>query len=48
VHDNETLAEDVYGTDSDARTCLPICPCRQVGGRDGGRSSFGMCDLALS
>lgn len=38
----------VEGTYFEACNCLPICPCRQVGGRDGGRSSFGTCDFALS
>jgi hypothetical protein len=38
----------VEGTYFEACNCLPICPCRQVGGRDGSRSSFGTCDFALS
>src|SRR4051794_41628886 len=38
----------VEGTYFEACSCLPICPCRQVGGRDGGRSTFGVCDFALS
>jgi hypothetical protein len=29
-------------------SCLPICPSRQVGDRSGGRSTFGVCDFALS
>ena len=41
-------AWSVEGTYFEACSCLPICPCRQVGGRDGGRSTFGVCDFALS
>src|SRR6266545_3067326 len=48
VRDIETLAWAVAGTYFEACNCLPICPCRQVGGRDGGRSTFGVCDFALS
>ena len=44
----ETLAWSTEGTYFEACSCLPICPCRQVGGRDGGRSTFGVCDFALS
>jgi hypothetical protein len=44
----KALAWSVEGTYFEACNCLPICPCRQVGGRDGGRSSFGVCDFALS
>ena len=36
------------GTYFEACSCLAICPCRQVGGRPGGRSTFGICDFALS
>src|SRR5437879_1810519 len=42
------LAWSVSGTYFEACNCLPICPCRQIGGRDGGRSTFGVCDFALS
>ena len=38
----------VAGTYFEACSCLPICPCRQVGSRSGGRSTFGICDFALS
>lgn len=48
MRDNETLAWSVTGTYFEACSCLPICPCRQVGGREGGRSTFGVCDFALS
>lgn len=46
--DSDTLAWAVTGTYFEACSCLPICPCRQIGGRDGGRSTFGVCDFALS
>ncbi|HTH07682.1 MAG TPA: DUF1326 domain-containing protein, partial [Ilumatobacteraceae bacterium] len=42
------MAWSVAGTYFEACSCLPICPCRQVGGRAGGRSTFGVCDFALS
>ena len=48
MRDNDTLVWAVAGTYFEACNCLPICPCRQVGGRDGGRSTFGVCDFALS
>lgn len=48
MRDNDTLVWAVTGTYFEACNCLPICPCRQVGGRDGGRSTFGVCDFALS
>ena len=44
----ELVNWSVEGTYFEACNCLPICPCRQIGGRDGGRSSFGVCDFALS
>jgi len=48
MNDNDALAWSVEGTYFEACSCLPICPCRQVGGRDGARSTFGVCDFALS
>lgn len=48
MRDRETLGWSVEGTYFEACNCLPICPCRQVGGRDGGRSTVGVCDFALS
>lgn len=42
------LRWSVEGTYFEACNCEPICPCRQVGGRDGSRSTFGVCDFALS
>ena len=44
----DNLRWAVRGSYFEACNCLPICPCRQVGGRDGGRSTFGICDFALS
>jgi hypothetical protein len=48
MRETNRSAWSVDGTYFEACSCLPICPCRQVGGRDGGRSSFGVCDFALS
>lgn len=48
MRDIRILAWAVEGTYFEACNCLPICPCRQVGGREGGRSTFGVCDFALS
>lgn len=31
----------------EACSCEAICPCRRVGDRPGGRSTFGVCDFAL-
>ncbi len=36
------------GTYFEACNCDPICPCRRVGGRPGGRSTHGVCQFALS
>jgi Protein of unknown function (DUF1326) len=38
----------VHGTYLDACNCDPICPCRRIGGRVGGRSTHGVCLGALS
>jgi hypothetical protein len=38
----------IAGTYLEACNCDVICPCRRVGGRSGGRSSFGVCQGALS
>jgi hypothetical protein len=36
------------GTYLEACNCEVICPCRRVGGRQGGRSTYGICLGALS
>src|SRR3954447_6291995 len=38
----------ISGTYLEACNCLAICPCRRVGGRTGGRSTYGVCEGALS
>ncbi len=38
----------VSGTYFEACNCEPICPCRTVGNRPGGRSTFGECFGTLS
>ena len=36
------------GTYLEACNCEAICPCRRIGGRTGGRSTYGVCQGALS
>jgi hypothetical protein len=38
----------ISGTYLEACNCVAICPCRRVGGRSGGRSTYGVCEGALS
>jgi hypothetical protein len=38
----------ISGTYLEACNCEAICPCRSIGGRAGGRSSYGECIGALS
>jgi hypothetical protein len=38
----------IAGTYLEACNCEAICPCRRIGGRSGGRSSYGECLGALS
>jgi hypothetical protein len=38
----------VSGSYFEACNCEAICPCRKTGGRPGGRSTYGICDFALS
>ena len=40
MSETEVLAWSVEGTYFEACSCLPICPCRQVGGRDGGYRGY--------
>jgi hypothetical protein len=37
----------VAGSYLEACNCVAICPCRDTGGRPGGRSTYGVCDFAL-
>jgi len=39
---------EVRGSYFEACNCEPICPCRSIGGRPGGRSTYGLCQFALS
>jgi hypothetical protein len=38
----------IAGTYLEACNCEAICPCRRIGGRTGGRSTYGICEGALS
>jgi hypothetical protein len=38
----------VSGSYFEVCNCEAICPCRSIGGRAGGRSTYGVCDFALS
>lgn len=38
----------VAGSYFEACNCDAVCPCRREGERDGGRSTYGVCDFALS
>jgi hypothetical protein len=38
----------VAGSYFEACNCEAICPCRQMGERPGGRSTYGICQFALS
>jgi hypothetical protein len=38
----------ISGTYLESCNCDPICPCRAIGGRKGGRSTHGVCMGALS
>jgi len=38
----------ISGTYLESCNCDPICPCRTIGGRKGGRSTHGLCMGALS
>ncbi|MFN2462721.1 MAG: DUF1326 domain-containing protein [Candidatus Dormibacteria bacterium] len=38
----------VAGSYFEACNCEAVCPCRREGSRHGGRSTYGVCDFALS
>src|SRR3954462_13384188 len=38
----------IAGTYIEACNCDAVCPCRRIGGRQGGRSTYGVCEGALS
>jgi hypothetical protein len=38
----------IAGSYFEACNCEAICPCRSVGGRPGSRSTYGICEFALS
>ena len=38
----------ISGSYLEACNCEAICPCRRIGGRGGGRSTYGVCTGALS
>jgi hypothetical protein len=46
--DSTSIDWRVRGSYFEACNCEAICPCRSVGGRPGGKSSFGECFGALS
>jgi hypothetical protein len=42
------LSWEITGSYLEACNCEAICPCRRIGGRSGGRSTYGECLGALS
>jgi hypothetical protein len=42
------MAWQLRGTYLEACNCEAICPCRRIGGKQGGRSTYGICEGALS
>ena len=42
------MAWQLSGTYLEACNCEAICPCRRIGGRQGGRSTYGVCLGSLS
>jgi hypothetical protein len=45
---SELLPWTLTGNYLEACNCEVICPCRRIGGRSGGRSSYGVCMGALA
>jgi hypothetical protein len=39
---------DISGSYFEACNCTAICPCRSIGGAPGSRSTYGICEFALS
>jgi hypothetical protein len=45
---NDLLPWELTGTYLESCNCEAICPCRRIGGRQGGRSTYGVCLGTLS
>ncbi len=45
---SDLLPWDLSGTYLESCNCEAICPCRRIGGRQGGRSTYGICLGSLS
>ena len=45
---NDLLPWRLAGTYLESCNCEAVCPCRTIGGRPGGRSTYGLCLGALS
>jgi hypothetical protein len=45
---SDYLPWELSGTYLESCNCEAICPCRTIGGRKGGRSTYGICQFALS
>ena len=45
---DDLLPWEISGTYLESCNCEAICPCRRIGGRAGGRSTYGICLGALS
>lgn len=43
-----SLPWSIRGSYYEVCSCEAVCPCRRQGGRLGGRSTYGVCDFALS
>jgi hypothetical protein len=43
-----SVAWRIAGTYLESCNCEAICPCRRIGGRSGSRSTYGVCEGALS
>jgi hypothetical protein len=45
---SDYLPWELSGTYLESCNCEAICPCRTIGGQTGGRSTYGICQFALS